>query len=321
MNSFVGGSGFYEVPFQKQHLYGTSDAGLLPHERESVFLSRSQRQRINFIAAFLCTLLPWCMFLATYSVTSFYIRYVNPGRMYLGAFVLLCIVMATGWLALGAIVHKRADSHEPTWFIFLFITMVIAWSLGVAFGNINYATNMQPYYDYVSLNAYANVDPSKTQGVQIMDAGRVQFTNDTVLDLTKAAGFVNKVTYCVAPISTDKAQLGSYDFWAVGLDCCTANKADFQCGDFNDQKAHSGLRLLRDEQQAFFRLAVQEAEARHQIKATHPLFFYWGPDATGEMAWFREEGYRYFLMGMTAHFFWQLLCVGLAAHGFAKLAA
>lgn len=261
------------------------------------------------------------MFLATYAVTSFYIRYTSPLRMYALCFGLLAICLYSGWLALGTVVQKWHSSvHEPTWYIFLFLTMTVGWSLGIIFGNINYAINMQPYYDYVSLNAYTNVDPSSTKGVQIMDAGRLQFTNSSKLDLRLAAGFKNSVTYCVAPITLGKDTLTSYDFWAVGLDCCSANDTDFQCGDYLNMDAHSGLRLLRDDQRSFFSLAVQQAEAAHQIKATHPLFLYWGPDATGEMAWFREEGYRYYLMGMVVHFTWQLLCVMLASSGFAKLA-
>ena len=44
-----------------------------------------------------------------------------------------------------------------------------------------------------------------------------------------------------------EAPLSTYDFWAVGVNCCGA-AADFKCGEFSNPKAHAGLRLMSDEQ-------------------------------------------------------------------------
>eukprot|EP00438_Fugacium_kawagutii_P009189 Skav234281 [mRNA] locus=scaffold2271:7000:9362:+ [translate_table: standard] len=75
----------------------------------------------------------------------------------------------------------------------------------------------------------------------------------------RSMAFKNVDTYCVAPITVTK-------------------------GEYNNPNAHSGLRLLSDDQRGFYRLAVEQAE--------HPLFFYWTEDATAAMNTFRDNGYK-----------------------------
>jgi len=300
------------------------------------FFARAQRQRLNVVPICQCFLLPWLVFCAVYATVSFEVHYVSPGLCWgLVAAALVGVVLAGGlasasawrkYRSTGAGAYSGGDvvAQAPSWITFLAISCLAAWILGVVLGNMNFWTNMQPYYDYHNLNSHGALDPSRMQGKEFMDAGRVRFTNSSVLDLRKSMGFRNLDTYCVAPITVQtpggtQLNLETYDFWAVGLDCCQTHVADFHCGEFNNPQAHQGLRLMRDDQRPFFRLAVQQAQATYNIKAEHPLFFYWVSDANAEMLSFRDDGYKYFLIGMLIHFAWQLLCVTLAVLGFAKL--
>merc|ERR1719345_356910 len=155
----------------------------------------------------------------------------------------------------------------------------------------------------------------------MMDGGQLMFTEGSKLDLSMSMGFKNLELYCVAPIvgGSDPKHISSYDFWAVGMNCCSGSKADFHCGEFNNPRAAAGLRLMRDDQRAFFRLAVQQAEAAYNIKAAHPLFFYWMQDPVAEMNSYRDDGFKYYLLGIFTHFSFNLFCVVCAVVGFSKI--
>mmetsp|Transcript_9107 Transcript_9107/g.25447 ORF Transcript_9107/g.25447 Transcript_9107/m.25447 type:complete len:325 (-) Transcript_9107:136-1110(-) len=315
-----------EAYLSKPQLYG--GFGGFSRNGQNFFI-RSSRQRMDLVSVFQCLLLPWALFCFVYAVLSFELHHLRPSVAYGLCALGLLPVIVSGFLALRTVWQKfRPDLqiHEPKWFIFLFLTICVGWTLGVVLGNLNFRTNMHPYYNYMNLNEYRAVSPATTRGQQLMDAGRVQFTNVTGLDIRRSMGFRNLDVYCVAPISIKGAAgtllpLATYDFWAVGLGCCSGSAADFHCGEFDNPNAHGGLRLLKDEQRDFFRLAVRQAESTYAIKANHPLFFYWTQDARAEMETFRDEGYKFYLIGMLVHFAWQLLSVVLAAAGFSKLGA
>lgn len=281
---------------------------------------------MNLVAVCQCLFVPWITFCLVYATVSFKLHYSMPWLCWLIVGVFAVITLALGGGAAVSIRSKMQEdeSREPTWFVFLFVTMAIAVALGGVLGNMNFWSFMQRYYDYENLNDYSMVNVAKTQGAQIMDGARVNFVDGTTLDLRKSMGFKNLNTYCVAPMTvTDpdsmRTELGNYDFWAVGMDCCSGDMSDFHCGEYNNPKARAGLRLLEDEERSFYRLAVQQAEALYHIKATHPLFFYWTADPVAEMVSWKEEGYKFFFLAMLVHFFWQLLCVTLGVVGFSKM--
>mmetsp|Transcript_151013 Transcript_151013/g.263121 ORF Transcript_151013/g.263121 Transcript_151013/m.263121 type:complete len:319 (-) Transcript_151013:79-1035(-) len=309
-----------DMLLSKPQLYG----GFGGFSNEAKFVRR-QRQRMNAVSVFQCLFAPWLFFCVIYAVTSFELHYSTPWLCWTIVTVGVLIVLACGGLAAVAIRSKMKndESSEPSWFVFLFITMAVALTCGAVLGNLNFWTFMQPYYDYTNLNSYQGVDVSRIHGEQLMDAGRVQFTEGTRLDLRRSMGFKNLDTYCVAPITTGPPgvdlPLASYDFWAVGLNCCSGDMADFSCGEFNNPAARGGLRLLADNERSFYRLAVQQAEAMYHLKAVHPLFFYWAQDPVAEMTSWKQEGYKFYFIGIFVHFLWQLLSVGLATMGFSKM--
>jgi len=287
---------------------------------------RRQHQRMNFVAACQCVFVPWILFCLVFGVVSFDIHFHKPMLCWLLVGAACLVVLGIGRHALAALRAKwrHDESNEPTWYVFLFITAAISVIVAVILGDQVFSNFMQRYYDYLNLNDYSSINVSTMRGQQLMDGARLNFVNGTSPDLRKAIGFQNLHTYCVAPLSIAdpnnvRSELASYDFWAVGIDCCSGDNTDFHCGEYNNPKALAGLRLLEDSDRAYYRLAVQQAEAMYHIKAEHPLFLYWTADPVQEMQSWKQEGYKFFYLGMLVHFFWQLFVVSLAVAGFEKM--
>jgi len=274
-----------------------------------------KRRRMNLVAVCANIFAPWFVFCTIYAAMSFSFHYQHPTLAWMLVFAALAMVGVVAYLAY----RTKLQDRDPMWYTFGTISLLIAVLLSAVFGDMNFWYNMQPFYDIQNLNTYPSVNPARERGQQLMDAGRVYFSDGSGLDMTKAMGFKNLDLYCVAPIVNGQAQLASYDFWAVGINCCSGVSSDFRCGEFNNPHARSGLRLMRDDQRPFFRLAVQQAEAAYNLKATHPLFFYWMQDPVAEMNSFRDDGFKYYLLGIFTHFAFNLFCVVCAVVGFSKI--
>ncbi|CAE8603756.1 unnamed protein product, partial [Polarella glacialis] len=178
--------------------------------------------------------------------------------------------------------RTRLRERDPMWYIFAALALLIATVAAAVLGDMNFSYNMQTFYDIENLNSYPAL-------------------------------------YCVAPIVYGQEQLASYDFWAVGVNCCSGATSDFRYGVYDNPHARSGLRLLRDDQRSVFRLAVQQAEAAYNMKAAHPLFFYRMQDPVAEIMQCKNDGFRYYPRGLFTHFVFNRLCVACAVFGFSKL--
>merc|ERR1740139_745428 len=173
---------------------------------------------------------------------------------------------------------------------------------------------MQPAFHVDHLATYNNVDPSSqrmwtgedvsVRGKRYQDAGKVYFTHDTIVDRSKSASFKEGDVFCVAPIVNPSCKKNcGYDFWAVGLNCCGLQEADFRCGAYNNTHARSGLREIVETWRPFFRMAVLQAEGTHGITSRHPVFFHWVEDPVTEQTSWKRGGYQRFIVSMVVSFF------------------
>jgi hypothetical protein len=262
---------------------------------------------------------PWILYMFLLTVLSFKTHYSDPAICNMVVFFCGVVVAMLAWSAFAAIRTKKTRGDgEPFWYIFMFFSAAIALVAGYVVGSMNFSHNMVPFYDVQNLNFYQSVNPQTTKGQSLMDMGRVVFTVDSRLDLTHSMGFKNDDTYCVAPIVSGNGTSKSYDFWAVGLNCCSGHRSDFACGEFNNPLAHAGLRLMRSDLRPYFRLAVQQAESAYSIQARHPVFLYWMQDPNQEVAAYEDAGYHHFLVGAIGFLGFQLCLVGAAAHLYNK---
>jgi len=295
-------------------------------ETKGLLFVPGKRRRLNGLAVTLNILLPWLLFTTTFAILSFGFNYHNPFLAHvlaLAGFAGAGLFWFLGWRNRS----KKQDSsdrnaqlrQEGMWYTFTAIAFFVATVFGTICGDLNYQYNMGIYYDLTNLNSYPTVDTNHDRGQQLMDAGRVYFADGTALDLRKAMSFKEVDQYCVTPITTGLMQPPSYDFWAVGVNCCNGPGSSFQCGEYNNPYARSGLRLVHDYERQFFRLAVQQAEAQYNIIAKHPLFFYWMQDPVMEINRYRDTGYKFYTIGVLIHFVLNLFSVVAATVAFSKI--
>mmetsp|Transcript_86962 Transcript_86962/g.221436 ORF Transcript_86962/g.221436 Transcript_86962/m.221436 type:complete len:314 (-) Transcript_86962:128-1069(-) len=276
------------------------------------------RTRSEFVVAGTSLLIPWVVFTVNWALLSFTVRYRHQQLCWFAVELSFCLICVEAYFAYRA--WRRRSIRDPTWCVFLFLATALGWVLGVSLGMVNYAAHMRLYYDVASLEMYVNIDPATTNGLQYLDAGRIVFTKDAYLDVSRAGGVKHAVGYCAAPVTTSSDKLASYDYWVVGTNCCSPTGEFFKCaGDPASPKAHSGMRLLDNGDVEHYRRAVEQAESKHSISARHPMFFTWVEDPVTSVNSHQEVGFKNFLLGTLIYFAFQLFCVALVGAGAFRL--
>jgi len=284
---------------------------------------RKPKQKKSIAGILGSIFVPVLLFTCTFFARCMSIRYFMPSLSYAICYVCLLAVVVFLFMAFTSMV--KPNTGDPKLLSMLFITSGIAWGCAYVGGNYNYKLNMRPYYDQLSLNLYPNVDPEVYEGEQLMDAGQINFKVGSRLNLKLSYGFRNGDVFCIAPIVGPIGEEGNhtkqrrYDFWAVGLNCCSGHTQDFQCGEYNNPQAHRGLRLLRDDQRSYFRLAVKEAEAAYNIHAPFPVFMEWMTNPQNEVMAYRDDANKYFYLGVVVFLAWQVCVVCTSLFVFQKL--
>lgn len=249
------------------------------------------RRRMNSLPMLMNVLLPWVFFIITFWLWSFKIHFSRAEWLWTFTTFLyiLCCVPLVMW-------YKYKQKHQdPTWFKVTGLLLFISVTAGHMLGDHNYQTYMLSYYSYQSLESYPQVDVGNELGMNLLDAGRVYFGSNAEIAEKYSWHFKDTTLYCVAPI-VSKAGMNkdTFDFWAVGTDCCSEAASDFRCGEYQNARARSGLRLMDPATLPFFRLAVNQATELYGVKATTPLFFTWTQDPLSEVSELLTQGYAHF---------------------------
>jgi len=292
-----------------------------PPPKKGVWVSLPKR-KLNFVPMLVCLCVPWALFVTVYCLLAFKFHYTQPKlTMLLLALILIGVVSVIIKAANGRfkIFSGTAGEREPSWLIFFALALLLAMALGFVEGQANHTANMAPFYDLMNLNNYTNVFPNRMSGQQLIDAGIIDFVPGSTLDVKKSMGFMNQKMYCVAPIVFGATPPESYDFWAVGTGCCSGYQADYHCGNYNNPEATGGLRMMASSDRAFYRLAVQQAEATYGFKATHPLFFTWEVNPSDEVRMWEQQGWSSFVTWFFSYFLLQFCLVLVACLIFSKL--
>jgi hypothetical protein len=293
--------------------YGTHGNSLAKHG-----IAYARERQLNHRIALLSVIVPLVFFAALYAVMSFSIHYSQPLLTYGVVGLAALVVLATAWLAARE-VNRSFSGHcyvNPYWYTVAAVSMLVAFVLALIAGSTNYWINIRPYNQIDSLTFYQAINPVTATGAQLMDAGKITFTEDAKVDVTRFMGFKNDQQYCVAPIvGSSSPSTNMQDLWAIGLNCC---EKDFEYGEYANAKAHGGLRLVRSDQAEFFRLAVKQAEAAYSLHAAQPTFFYWVQDPVAELSSYADDAVKLYWLTCCTFFAYQVAITTLVMTIFRK---
>lgn len=189
-------------------------------------------------------------------------------------FIFVTTGIATCLFAYYGDVRRQEQPYRSTMALWILAALVVA----TVAGSYAYFFYYSRYWSYRDSFSYANILPSEP-AASYADAGKIIFAREARIDESKAMGYKDGKTYCVAPILDDSDNL-DVEFWAVGTDCCGA-RGSFSCDDAWDPKAKAGVVISHSDRFTQYDLAVKQAVAAYGLKsANEPLFVRWVVDPT-----------------------------------------
>jgi hypothetical protein len=253
------------------HQYGSQPA--IPKLRPPVAQGLAARRWLDWQSIALAWLLPLSLFLATFCVMSFKFYYQHRAAALLVVAAAFFFIVMMSLLSVNQM-RRWKITGVKTWHLFIIVSSFFAVLFGSILGYVNFKSNTNRYYDYISLRKIADVNPAQWQGQQALDAGEIDFQVGAKVDKQMNMVYFQKKGWCAAPIvPSGDTPLATYDFWAVGMDCCSSRQGDFTCGSFvQNGEALSGLRVLDDSEIAGYTLAVEQARAAYNIQYRNPIF-------------------------------------------------
>jgi len=275
---------------------------------------------MNALPMFGNLFLPWGIFIILLSVTSFTVMYTNPiaGRAIDALFIIFWLVTAL------VAINRRKWDPEPSWFSYFSLAVGVAVFTALGLGSHIFNRYSLPYHLVRDLKVIGHVDASKERGQNVMDAGILYFAEGNIIDATRSWHFKQGSVYCVAPIIKGEpgkavSETGSFDFWAVGKDCCSVSSSDFRCGAYANPLARSAIRVLGDEDRKFYRLAVEQSETLYGIMATHPIFVEWSQDPLAVVNSWNSKALTSYVIAVIGAFVVAILGVSVASCKYAWL--
>lgn len=201
--------------------------------------------------------------------------------------ILALLVSVTG-LVPPTLQLKQADTVQKRyWAFYGLFTVCVASLTSLYLGEYAFGVFSKHYHELTQLKNYKAVDPAIAHGEELYDAARIKFQPYVKLDRARPGCFQTLTRFCVAPIvsrpegSAVVPPTGSFDFFAVGKDCCSCAGGDFQCGDWDSVANPGGLRMLDTVDESYYQLAVDQWAATYRRQARRPIFLYWTSQVDG----------------------------------------
>eukprot|EP00438_Fugacium_kawagutii_P017301 Skav213698 [mRNA] locus=scaffold491:706106:713703:- [translate_table: standard] len=240
-----------ETPMNPYSMYKSYGSAELPDARREASISRLV---ISTAQLALLMLAPWALFAtltwALMSRQAFLYHWIRVVVIFafLGLVLMLLVAAATArfrWLRKGG----RLGEADPrylrayAWWAGLAGLCLLAFISGCVAGTVIAEGYLHKFYQISSMDAYDNVNPARSVGKEMLDAGRVIFTKGSRLDFNRSFAHQNGSTFCVVPIiaAFDQPLPSTFDFWAAGKDCCTSLGENFNCGAADSTSSSSGM--------------------------------------------------------------------------------